>query len=222
MLLQSAHADTLFRPRAVLGYAAYDLTTGASDRASSNYTTLGVGATLARDQFYVDAIVANTLNARYDNHDTNTVEDFSRQDVTLTVGMLLENLSVFSGYKTGHTHYSTLAPGASSTFNTDGLFVGALLAFPLGNNLLTLNAALASMNGHWKLNSTSLPINAKADTLGMSLGMAYTLYLSDTHGFLFKGAYQSYHFKDWNDSSATIPDIDETIVSVDAGYFVNF
>ena len=138
MLLQCAHAETLFRPRAVLGYATYDLTAGASDLASSNYTTLGVGATLARDQFYVDAIVANTLNARYDNHDTNTVEDFSRQDVTLTVGM------------------------------------------------------------------------------------AYTLYLSDTHGFLFKGAYQSYHFKDWNDSSATIPDIDETIVSVDAGYFVNF
>lgn len=227
MTCQSVNAESLFRPRAALGFAAYDLSmdAGTTNLSKSSYMTLGVGATLAMDQVYFDVAVTNSLSAEYDNDDTATTEDFSRQDIALTVGLALDGgFSVFGGYKTGSSEYTNLSlTSATTTFDTDGLFFGAGIALPVDNNSLSFSGALALMNGTLEDNDTFFtPFNEEADTVGISLSMAYTMNFSETNGLTLKGAVQSYGFTDWTGPNSPLPDMTETIVSVEAAYFANF
>lgn len=224
MTCQSVNAESLFRPRAALGFAAYDLSmdAGTTNLASSSYMTLGIGATVAVDQVYFDLGVTNSLSATYDNEDTLTAEDFSRQDTALTIGLLLDGgVSVFGGYKTGSSEYSNvLGTGTPSIFDTDGLFAGASMSIPMDQNSLSLSGALAFMNGKWEVSDIGL--NAEADTVGISMAMAYNMNFSDTNGLSLKAAYQYYSFTGWEDPVYIVADMAESIFSMDITFFANF
>lgn len=227
MTCQSVNAESLFRPRASLGFAAYDLSadSGTTSLNSSSYMTLGVGATLAMDQIYFDIAVTNSIGAEYDNEDTLLTEDFSRQDIALTVGMALDGgISIFGGYKTGSSEYTNISPSAATTtFDTDGLFAGASISLPMDQNSLSFSGALALMNGKLEDNDTVFTqYDEEADTVGISLAAAYTMNMSETNGLTFKAGYQAYGFSDWTGPNSPLPDLTESIFSVDATYFANF
>jgi hypothetical protein len=230
---QSVSAESLFRPRASLGFASYELSMdqGTTSLAKSSYMTLGVGATLAMDNLYFDIASTSSLSAEYDNDATSLTEDFSRDDVAFTVGLAMDGgFSVFAGYKTGSTEYSN--PTASSTFltfDTNGLFFGASAGFPMSdNNSLSVSGALAFLNGKLEDNYIGASYDEEADSIGLSLAMTYTSNFSDTSGMTIKGAVQSYGFTNWSgpysDSIAPLElaDHTETIVSLELGFFVSF
>jgi hypothetical protein len=82
---------------------------------------------------------------------------------------------------------------------------------------------LAFLEGKLTDNDTFfVPYDAKADTIGFSMGAGYTHFLDNDSGIALKGALQLYSFVDWVDANATISDTDETVISVDISYFANF
>ena len=225
---QCANADSLFRPRASLGFAAYDLSAdaGTTSLYSSSYMTLGFGATVAVDEVYFDIGVNNSLSAEYDNDFTSATEDFSRQDTTLTIGLSLDGgVSIFGGYKTGSTEYTNITPtAATTTFDTDGLFFGAGISMPVDQNSLSFSGAVAFMNGKLEDNDTAFtPYNEEADTVGLSLAMGYNINLSENSGMAIKGAYQFYGFTNWSGpNAAVLSDYTESVFAMDITFFANF
>lgn len=218
-------ADALFRPRASVGFASYELEFLASGSAiaDSSYMTGGFGATIAKDNIYFDAAYTTSLSATYDNSGTD--DDFTRTDLNFTVGLALDGgLSVFAGYKTGESAYSSfVGVGEELRFEASGLFFGAGFSNNMENSSISFNAAIAFLEGELTDDDTSAtPYNATADTIGFSFGLGYNYYINNDSGFGLKGTVQVYDFVDWVDPVYTISDTAETLVSVEASYFVNF
>jgi hypothetical protein len=221
--------DVLFRPRASLGYASYELKftgSGGGSLADSSYLTGGFGATIAKDNLYFDLAYNTSLSASYDNFGTD--DDFKRTDLSLTAGLALDGgVTVFAGYKTGKSEYTdTIDPDISLiTFEASGLFFGAGLSNSIDDNsTISFNAAIALLNGDFKDNDTfNPPFNASADTVGFSIGAGYNYFINNNSGIGLKGSYQYYNFVDWTDANYPgIPDTAETLISIDVSYFANF
>ncbi|MCW8956546.1 MAG: hypothetical protein OQL09_06655 [Gammaproteobacteria bacterium] len=227
MQATNINAETLVRPRASVGFASYELSFSDPTLGSisdTSYMTLGAGATFAQDNIYFDVSVTTALGASHDFTEFDQDEDFFRNDLALTVGLVLDQgISVFGGYKSGETEYEN--PSATSTllsFETSGIFGGASMSFPSGNDVVSVNAALAFMEGTLTDNDTAFtPYDETADTIGLSFGAAYVKNITNDTGLMFKGAFQLYAFSDWT-GNYSIADLDETIFSVEAAYFVNF
>ena len=133
-------------------------------------------------------------------------------------------MSIFGGYKTGSSEYTNITPtAATTTFDTDGLFFGAGISMPVDQNSLSLSGAVAFLNGKLEDNDTGfIPYNAEADTVGISMAMAYTMNFSDTSGMALKAAYQYYGFTGWVDPNYTVADMAESIFAMDITFFANF
>lgn len=225
----NVNAETLVRPRAAIGYASYELSPSDPSLDSisdTSYMTLGAGATIAQDNMYFDVSFTTALDASHDFSSTGQDEDFFRNDLALTVGFVLDQgLSVFGGYKSGKTEYDNPATSATSTvltFETSGIFGGASMSFPQGNDVISVNVALAFMEGELTDDDTvAIPFDETADTLGLSFGAAYVKNISNDAGLIFKGAFQLYAFSDWT-GNYTLDDLDESIFSLEATYFMNF
>lgn len=228
---QSVSAESLFRPRASLGFATYDLSAdqGQTQLNKSTYMSLGVGATLAINSFYMDIASTQSLGAEYDNEDTGLTEDFARDDFAFTLGFAAKNgFSIFGGYKTGSSEYGNpFTPSSSTTmtFDTSGFFTGASFGFPLNDSSsLSISGALAFLDGELKDNDigSGTPYNAEANSFGLSLAMTYTANFTDTSGLTLKGGIQSYSFVDWEDPNYFIDDMNETILAMELGFFIGF
>ena len=223
----NVNAETLFRPRAAIGFASYELSFSDPTLGSisdTSYMTLGAGATFAQDNVFFDVSFTTALGASHDFTEFGQDEDFFRNDIAFTVGMVLDQgVSVFGGYKTGKTEYDN--PSASSTileFETSGIFGGASISFPSGNDVVSVNGALAIMDGTLTDDDTFFtPYDESADTIGVSFGAAYVKNISNDTGLMFKGAFQLYAFSDWS-GNYTLEDLDESIFSLEAAYFMNF
>ena len=225
MVSSAVQAEMLFRPRASLGYAAYELalTEAGTSLSDSSYPTGGFGATIASDNIYVDLAYNTSLGATHENGSVD--DDFKRTDITITVGAGLKyGISIFGGYKTGKTEYSyTTEPNYTRlTFEAKGPFFGASMSF-LRDSALSVNVAIALLEGELTDNDTFFPpFDATADSTGFSLGIGYNHSLTKGTGLILKSTFQAYSFKDWVDPNYTISDMDEKIFSTDISYYVNF
>lgn len=225
----NVNAETLFRPRASIGFANYELSSpnSATELSSSSYATAGAGATLAIDSVYFDVATTTSLSATYDANGQD--EDFSRTDAAFTVGYILGGgVSIFGGFKTGGTEYTNLTANATkTTFDTDGVFFGASASFPVGSSVISVNGAIALLDGTLEDNDTNptVQFDESADTVGVSLGAAYTMNFGGS-GLTLKTAFQNYSFTNWtgnfSDNVAQIEDLDESVFSADVTYFINF
>lgn len=216
------NAETLVRPRASLGFASYELefVDTATVFDPITYMTLGVGATFAMDDLYLDASITTALGASYDFGATApSDEDFFRNDIAFTAGLLLnDGLSVFGGIKIGQTEFDNPYSGATVlTFDSNGIFGGASKTIPMGQNALSVKASLAIMGGEL---SDDAGYSTDGDTFGFSIGATYSINFSADNGMMVRGGYQSYSFVDFDDGSTS--DTTERIISADVVYFMNF
>ncbi len=215
-----AEGDSLLRARASLGYSSYGLTLSGSGSttpdATSQYLAAGAGITYATGDLYFDASGSMSINA---THDWPKFEgDFERTDSTLTAGYLLEQgWSVFGGYKYGKSElFQGNLPGYSLTFEAYGLFGGAGKSIGLNNGAsMSFNGALAFMTGD-VYDTKTLKDSGKAT--GLSFSAAYNRPLSHNSGIQLRGFYQSYSFSDF----ATVVDVNESILGVDAAFYMDF
>jgi hypothetical protein len=223
----SASAETLFRPRASIGYSSYELafTSTGNSLSSVSYLKGGIGATIATGQLYFDAGYSGSLGATYSDTYDSSDQDFLRNDLTLTVGYVLKNnITVFGGYKSGTTEYTNwLSPDTVTKFEASGPYFGAGIGVPVGDGVLSFNGAIAILSADLTDNDPNfIQYNASADSVGLSLGVGYSMSFGGTSGLAFKGSFQSYNYTGWTDPNYTIDDTQETIFSFDVEYYYNF
>ncbi len=222
----SVNAETVFRPRATLGFTAYELafTNTATALSQVVYLKGGFGATIASGQVYFDLGYSSSLGATYDDG-IAIGEDFQRTDTTITLGYAVSsNFTLFGGYKSGTTEYNNLfSVDTVTVFEATGPYFGMGVALPSESGTLSFNAAVAFLSATLTDNDpVFIQYDAEADAFGFSLGMAYSLPTSDSSGFALKGGFQSYNYVDWVDANYIIDDTRELIFSVDADFYVNF
>ncbi|MDH5407090.1 MAG: hypothetical protein OEZ33_07960 [Gammaproteobacteria bacterium] len=215
-----ASDDNLLRGRATLGYSSYTLSfTGSSlptSDVNSTYMFFGAGATFATGKIYFDAAFNSSMNATHDWSGFNG--DFERFDMAFTGGYLLsQGWSVFGGFKTGESiFYQDSLPGYRLTFEAFGPFVGGSKVIHLDqSSSVSLSAALAIMTGDIFDNFS---LNDSGNTYGLSVSASYNLPLGDNQGLKARANYHSYSFSDFS----TVVDVDESILSVEASYYMNF
>lgn len=221
----SVIADIKFRPRADIGIAAYELelnVPGETLGGDATYLKAGIGASIITGRWYFDLGYGTSINAEADSEGDKS--DFERTDLTLTAGYVFQNnVTVFGGYKTGTSEFSNWAndPGFSEEFTADGIYGGAGINFPLGGNVLSLNAALALLDGEYSDNGG---FTATADTIGISFGAGYNIPMSKTAGIVIKANYQSYDYDDWTSAGTNLDGVNanESILGVDVGYYATF
>lgn len=222
----SANAETVFRPRVSLGFSKYELAFTQSGDSLSSVTYLkgGIGATIANGQLYFDAGYSGSLGAKYDDGLVPD-QDFLRNDLTLTIGYVLQNnITVFGGYKSGTTEYTDwLSVDTTTKFEASGPYFGAGIGVPAGGGVLSFNGAIAILSADLTDNDPNLTqFNASADSVGVSLGLGYSMTFGGTSGLAFKGSVQAYNYTGWTDPNYLIDDTKETIVSFDVEYYYNF
>ncbi len=215
-----AEGDDLLRARASVGYSSYDLTMvgegSTGPDATSLYLVAGVGVTYATGNMYVDGSFSQGLGATHDWPDFEG--DFERSDMALTAGYLLDNgWSVFGGYKSGKSvFYRDNNPGYRLTFEAYGPFGGASKAIGLDNgSSISFSGALAFMTGDIYNTST---LNDSGDAMGLSFSASYNHPLSQTSGLRARSFYQYYGFTDFS----AVGDVDESILGIEAAYYLNF
>ena len=231
LISSTAFADTKFRPRATVGIADYniDLKSPGNPTATSKATYLkaGFGATVINNRWYFDLAYDGSINAEAD--DDGDKLDFTRDDLTLTAGYVFpNNATVFGGYKTGNSEFKAQdTSGFQFDFEAKGIYAGGGMNFPSGNNVFSINAAIAFLDGELTITDPTDPvlpsITLTSDTVGISLGAGYNIPINNTSGFALKASYQSYEFDNFefagfsSDLSA-----EESIFTVNASYYSTF
>lgn len=226
----AASAQVAVIPRASLGFAAYSLdiplaSGGSQKAATSSYGTLGAGLTVAADNFYVAIDTTTSMGGEHDLYNT-TGGDFSRDDTAFTVGVTTaEGFQFFGGYKTGKTEFKTpTLTMKTTTFDTSGPFLGLGFSSATGDSTLSFNLAVAMLEGELKDNDTFfLPYNAKSgSTVGFSMGINWSTALSERTRLSVGGKYEIYAYQDWEDPNYNIPDMNESIFSMNVGLSYRF
>ena len=216
-----AEGNNLFRTRASVGYASYDITLSGSGlstpAATSQYRVVGGGLTYATGNLYVDATGSTSVNATHD-WPGGFEGDFKRTDSVLTVGYLLDKgWSVFGGYKYGKSEFfQANYPGYRLTFDAYGPFGGSSKSIGLDNGAsMSLSGAVAVMTGDVYDTGS---IKDSGSSIGLSFSAAYNFPISDHTGLQLRGFYQKYRFNKFK----TVVDANESILGIEAGLHWNF
>lgn len=224
----NAFAQVDFRPRVSLGMASYDIEINFNDGSSptaadSTYLKAGIGAAMITGRWYFDFGYGGSIYAEAED-DVGATFDFVRSDLTLTAGYVFpSNFTVFGGYKTGTSEFTgdPTCPGCEIKFEADGIYGGAGYNIPVDGNVFSINAAVAVLNGELALVEPGLPtFTDESGTVGVSLGAGYKISMSNTSGFTLKAIAQSYRFKEFDSLQGLATD--ETIISLDFGYYTVF
>jgi len=214
------------KARAGVGTAFYELETpqiyGVIEAVN---TSLTVGLTAGFGEFYVDGKFDTTIAGA---HNTFVVdEDFQRDEITITAGYSVsESMTIFGGYKSTET--SLMAPPgfgwSEDNFQAKGLFAGAAAGFPMGNDAsLSANVAVALLTGDY---TDSTFLATTGDTVGVSVGLTYNRYLSDTTGIAITGSYQGYAY-DMGPDTLGVPEMTDQVMvenylNLGISYFMGF
>lgn len=239
---QTAFADVRLRAGAAsTDYSvSFDGTAYNGRTAASSYTATNIGISFISDAgVYLD-VVGSAGEGEHDlfKRETSVPQDFSRDDLTLTLGFTNRTnggnaLSFFLGYKQGKTELSAprgvyfAAPLNTNiwwnkdTFESQGLFLGMGFGFPALGGSIGLNGAIAFMEGTW---SDDAGLSSSADyTTGFSFGGSYTYMFTSWLGIQADAKYQSYayDFGVYSTASSSYT-IDEEITSVGANVLFQF
>jgi len=151
--------------------------------------------------------------------------DFKRNDYALTVGWnVIDNFSLFTGYKAGKTDTSrpattydpnlnqSIQSNATTTFKEDGPFIGASYSWIIGHGTLTFSSAWAYMNGNFQsageeviidhkpppVNTdyalTQQALNYNGHTNGLSFNLSWNVQATNNIGYYYGAKYQRYNF----------------------------
>ncbi len=169
LISASAFAEPKFRPRVDVGLATYNLeiidtTPGfeSKDDLSTTYLKAGIGGSIINGRWYFDLGYSTSINAEAD--DSGETMDFTRTDLVLTAGYVFpSNVTIFGGYKSGKSEFSNFSqtPGVSVEFTADGIYGGAGINIPTNGNVVSLNAAIAILDGELVNND---PVNLDSFT----------------------------------------------------------
>ncbi len=207
-------AEVSFIPRVSSGVIDYSLTTPAVPlgggnvfpkyRADRTLYLIGIGGTIIEDKFYMD-IYAQTTTEDDNTLDTGELGyqetfDGKRDDYSISFGYAItDDASLFAGYKYGKS--STEGKGGSkSDFEEDGFFIGGTYGWLIQDfGVLSLNLAIAKLDGNIRFENDMLPINGTAETIGITYGIAWKANINELLGYGVSLNYYNYVFDDLKD-----------------------
>lgn len=209
-----ALAEVSFIPRVSTGIVEYSLTTPAVPlkgggtfpkyRADRTLYLIGVGGTVSKDRFYMDVYAQttteddNTLNASGLGYQETF--DGKRDDYSISFGYAVtDDALLYAGYKYGKSSTEG-KKGSKSDFKEDGLFVGGAYGWLIKDlGVLSLNVAIAKLDGNVKFENNLLPINGTAETVGVTYGVAWKANIDESLGYGVSLNYYNYVFDDLKD-----------------------
>ena len=184
-----------------------------------DYTSLNMGVTWIRpDALYLDLAYKQDLGASWNTRELTgfSDEDYSRADITLTVGKALDNgVQVFAGYQNSQTDIALPAAWgmvSEEEFNISGFFLGAGRSFKVGEGSLNLNAALGYMDAELYDGGGVWHDSKKGS--GHSLGASYTLFLSEGLAANIELKQQNYDYDFDDDAPLTSGDDKMTMIGI--------
>jgi hypothetical protein len=208
------------------------------------FNMLGVGGTFYYDKYYADLFYQHSDYQSdefvFPNAVQNFVEEFkgNRRDYAFTVGMKILDFrgSIYAGYKVGKSR----ASGTQQTrleFIEDGFFVGANYSWPIGNGNLTVNLAIADLDGELKEQAApalnvvgvnvvqNLDLNAESSATGLSYGVAWSAPMMES-GWNYSVSVDAnqYTFEDVKDNGTLNPpkEFEEEFVTARVTFSYNF
>jgi hypothetical protein len=200
----SSHAGGV-SVRAGLTSTTYDLEFDnngpyANAKATSKYTGKNVGVTIFSDSgCYFDVSGQTSGDATHDLWKPRPEQPFSRDDLTLTIGVTTQSdsgsTSFFGGLKTGSSELKA-PPNVFSwtrdTFDSSGVFGGVGFGVPVAGGTFGMNAAVAVMSGEW---TDDAGFQNEADyTVGYSLGVNYKYMIAPQFGISVDYKLQAYSY----------------------------
>jgi hypothetical protein len=165
-----------------------------------DYASLNLGVTyITSDALYYDIAYKKGLSASWNTFELTDFpdEDYSRSDITLTVGKALDNgVQVFAGYQNSSTDIALPAAWnmvPEEEFNITGFFLGAGRSFKVSEGSLNLNLALGSMDA--KLYDGQGIWHDSTKGSGYSIGATYTMFVSEGISANFELKQQNYDYE---------------------------
>lgn len=201
--------DSAVRVRAGLAAVSYVSPDSSGVDFKSSYAAAQIGASyITGSGWYGDLAMRTSLSAKWNTADIignpgAEDDDFSRNEVTLTIGKSLGNgLAVFAGLQvvsaeaTLSKTNSGLPADESITLDNTIAFVGASKSIPVGAGSMSFSGALGVLKEETK-NSAGLGGGTqKADTgAGFSLGAGYSHPITQAVSVLADLKFQTYSVK---------------------------
>lgn len=226
--------DGVFRARVGVSSNDFD-TVWSGGTLETSYTSLNLGFSyISESQWYGDIAYKTDTSATWNTGElldpTFDDEDYSRRDITLTVGKVLDNgVQIFAGYQNSRATMAlpqelqdAIGWVDEEEFNVDGFFVGLGRSFSVGPGSLNLNASYGKMNG--ELVDALGITNDGDDGKGYSAGASYSYVLGDAVSMTLEVKKQSYSYSYRNPSNPNIiiadtgGDDDMTMIGVNLNY----
>lgn len=173
----------------------------------TSYNSLNFGVTyITPESYYYDLAMKKSLSASWntveltgDDNDGRD-EEYARNDLTFTVGKVLENgVQVFAGYQDSSATIalppiSWVQAGSvvEEEIDVSGFFLGAGKSIKLGKGSLNLNAAYGSMSA--TLVDAEGIANDSSGGNGYSIGATYTHFFTDDLSANFELKQQKYSY----------------------------
>jgi len=201
-------------PRVAAGVGIYELSvpsinlgegqTIPADNFKASFYVYGIGITAVIDNYFIDTFVQRSSKDSDFKAvpELGYIEEFkaSREDFSLSVGSnIWKTLRVFVGFKDGITD-SKGNLDSISTFSESGYYMGGSYSWQLSQNgLLSLNAALADLDGELVFKAPNLGgvnLEVISSAIGASLGVAWSTVLFKSLGMRISIDANYYKFKD--------------------------
>ena len=198
--------DGIWRGR--IGVSQNDFTTiWSGGDLEVDYMSINAGVSyITPDANYFDLAYKTNIDGEWNTQaltefNDGRDEDYDRDDITITIGRVLESgLQVYGGYQDSHA--DIYLPPVSwvqeegsvvkEEIDITGFFFGVGKSYKLGEGSLNLNAAYGFMDAEL---IDAEGVKSKADGGdGFSLGVAYSYYFSNTLGVSFEFKQQKYSY----------------------------
>jgi hypothetical protein len=202
--------------RARIGLSSNDFSTiWSGGDLKTDYISLNFGVTyITPNAFYFDLGVKQDTSASWNTVELNEGfndgkdEDYSRDDITLTIGKALDNgVQIFAGYQDSSANITLPNIWVESGYveeeeiDVNGFFVGVGKSFKIGEGSFNLNASYGWMDG------TLVDANGNdwdsTDGGGYSLGASYTRFLTESISLNLELKRQKYSY-DYDTEGAII------------------
>lgn len=202
-----AEEDGMIRAR--IGLSSNDFTTlWSGGDLKTDYMSLNLGATyITPSAFYFDLGFKQDTSASWntveltDDFNDGKDEDYTRDDLTVTIGKVLDNgVQLFAGYQDSSAtialpEISWVQEGyvEEEEMDVSGFFLGVGKSFKVGEGSINLNLAYGFMDG------TLVDAQGRSwdstDGDGYSLGASYTRFLTESFSLNFEVKQQKYSYE---------------------------
>lgn len=170
----------------------------------ADYTSLNVGLTyISQDQWYLDLGYKTDTSADWNTAELLPVsqdEDYERDDITITVGKIINGVQLFVGYQNSKTDMALplitqqiFGWVAEEEFNIKGYFAGLGRSFSIGEGSLNINGSMGWMDA--ELVDASGFSNDASGGDGYSVGASYTYFFGSKTSVSAELKHQNYSYE---------------------------